>query len=294
MHLTKRRSLEELTLLDRFLFAETMEDPENLRILLEIILGKDLVLKHLPQTEKELRTSPLNRMARVDVWGMDEEGTVYSAESQKRNTGNLPRRSRFYQGMSDSELLEAGEADFNRLSDLYIILIAPFDLFGKGLCRYTFRMRCDESRDLELGDGAVRIFLNTRGTDREGISGELAELLEYIEHTNEKRRVKSPRIEKLKNNVEKIKQSGEVSVRYMQAWEEKIYDRMEGREEGIAIGRERGLREGRENGLREGRQEMLMSLIRKKLAKGKTPEEIAEELEESPETIESLIRESEG
>ena len=57
-------------------------------------------------------------------------------------------------------------------------------------------------------DGAVRIFLNTRGTDRE------------------------------------------VGVRYMQAWEEKIYDRMEG----IAIGRERGLREGRENGLREGRQ----------------------------------------
>ncbi len=183
-----------------------------------------------------------------------------------------------------------GEVDFNRLSDLYIILIAPFDLFGKGLCRYTFRMRCDESRDLELGDGAVRIFLNTRGTDREGISGELAELLEYIEHTNEKKRVKSPRIEKLKNNVEKIKQSGEVSVRYMQAWEEKIYDRMEG----IAIGRERGLREGRENGLREGRQEMLMSLIRKKLAKGKTPEEIAEELEESLETIKGLIRKSEG
>ena len=273
--MTKKRSLEELTLLDRFLFAETMEDPENLRILLEIILGKDLVLKHLPQTEKELRTSPLNRMARVDVWDMDEKGTVYSAESQKRNTGNLPRRSRFYQGMSDSELLEAGEADFNRLSDLYIILIAPFDLFGKGLCRYTFRMRCDESRDLELGDGAVRIFLNTRGTDREGISGELAELLEYIEHTNEKRRVKSPRIEKLKNNVEKIKQSGEVSVRYMQAWEEKIYDRMEGREEGIAI----------------DRQEMLISLIRKKLAKGKTPEEIAEELEEDIEIIEKLIQE---
>ena len=117
----------------------------------------------------------------------------------------------------------------------------------------------------------MRIFLNTRGTDREGISGELAELLEYIEHTNEKRRVKSPRIEKLKNNVEKIKQSGEVSVRYMQAWEEKIYDRMEGRE--------------------EGRREMLISLIRKKLAKEKTPEEIAEELEESPEIIQRLINE---
>ena len=167
----------------------------------------------------------------------------------------------------------AGEADFNRLSDLYIILIAPFDLFGKGLCRYTFRMRCDESRDLELGDGAVRIFLNTRGTDREGISGELVELLEYIEHTNEKRRVKSPRIEKLKNNVEKIKQSGEVSVRYMQAWEEKIYDRMEGRE--------------------EGRREIfaLLQKVKREIKKGKDAHEIAEELKESPELIEQLMGE---
>ena len=289
--MTKRRTLEELTLLDRFLFAETMEDPENLRILLEIILGKELVLKHLTQTEKELRTSPLNRMARVDVWGIDEEGAVYSTEAQQRNTGNLPKRSRFYQGMADSELLELGEADFNCLNDLYIILIAPFDLFGKGLCRYTFRMRCDEEPGLELRDGAVRIFLNTRGRDKAGVSEELSELLHYIEHTNEKTRYQSPRIEQLKNKVEKIKQNAEVSVRYMQAWEEKIYDRMEGREEGIAIGRERGLREGRERGLREGRQEILLSQIKKKLVKGKTSEEIADELEESLETIERLIKE---
>ena len=126
-------------------------------------------------------------------------------------------------------------------------------------------MRCDESRDRELGDGAVRIVSNTRwDTPGEGMSGEFGgHCRESNIRSNipiEKRRVKSPRIKKLKNNVEKIKQSGEVSVRYMQAWEEKIYDRMEG----IAIGRERGLREGRENGLREGRQEMLISLIREK------------------------------
>ena len=36
---------------------------------------------------------------------------------------------------------------------------------------------------------------------------------------------------------------------------------------------------------------MLMSLIRKKLAKGKTPEESAEELEEDIEIIEKLIQE---
>ena len=101
--------------------------------------------------------------------------------------------------------------------------------------------------------------------------------------------MKSPRIEKLKNNVEKIKQSGEVSVRYMQAWEEKIYDRMEGREEGIAIGRERGLREGRQ----EGRREIfaLLQKVKREMKKGKDAHEIAEELKESPELIEQLMGE---
>ena len=84
---------------------------------------------------------------------------------------------------------------------------------------------------------------------------------------------------------------------YMQAWEEKIYDRMEGREEGIAIGRERGLREGRENGLREGRQEgrreifALLQKVKREMKKGKDAHEIAEELKESPELIEQLMGE---
>ena len=46
------KDLKDLNLLDRFLFAEAMEDPQNMRDVLEIILGKDVVLKHLPQTEK--------------------------------------------------------------------------------------------------------------------------------------------------------------------------------------------------------------------------------------------------
>ena len=36
------KDLKELNLLDRFLFAEAMEDPENMRDVLEIILEKIL------------------------------------------------------------------------------------------------------------------------------------------------------------------------------------------------------------------------------------------------------------
>lgn len=74
------KSLEERTLLNRFLFAEAMEIPENMRILLEIILGRDIVLKLPPQTEKEERRSPLSRFVKLDVWTSDEEGAIYDTE----------------------------------------------------------------------------------------------------------------------------------------------------------------------------------------------------------------------
>lgn len=41
----KRKNLEDLTLLDRFLFAEAMDDPEIMQWVLEIILGKEVVLR---------------------------------------------------------------------------------------------------------------------------------------------------------------------------------------------------------------------------------------------------------
>ena len=47
------KALKDLNLLDRFLFAEAMEDPVTMQTILEIILGKDILLKYPPQAEKE-------------------------------------------------------------------------------------------------------------------------------------------------------------------------------------------------------------------------------------------------
>lgn len=60
-------------------------------------------------------------------------------------------------------MLEPGVIDFNLLNGACVIMITPFDLFGLGKYRYTFRERCDEANSLALDDGAVRIFLNTQG-----------------------------------------------------------------------------------------------------------------------------------
>ena len=237
------KDLKDLNLLDRFLFAEAMEDSENMRDVLEIILGKDVVLQHLPQTEKEQRTSPAYRFAKLDVWTKDTDDAIYDTEVQGKDTKNLPKRSRYYESLIDYKLLKPGERDFNKMSDVYIILIAPFDLFGEGKYMYTFRMTCQESSSLLLNDGATRIFLNTHGTNPEDVSPELVELLHYIENTTQEMAdsCASTRIHKMQERICSIKSSEEVSVKYMQRWEEMEMEKDEARAEGRA----EGLSEGR-------------------------------------------------
>ncbi len=269
-----KKSLQELTLLDRFLFDEAMEKPENMRAVLEIILGKDVILKSLPQTEKEERTSERYRFVKLDVWVQSEDDTVYNTEVQQENKGNLPKRSRFYQAKIDAKLLEPGVVDFNKLSPMFFILIAPFDLFGRGRYRYTFTMHCKEEPGLDLDDGATRIFLNTHGTDEENITPELKELLDFMEHTNDENpEFHSEKVRNLKRSVRAIQADEDVGVKYMQAWEERVWDRLEGKEEGIA----------------EGMEQLLLQKIERKLEKGQSVDQIADALEESPERICELM-----
>ncbi|MCU6748662.1 Rpn family recombination-promoting nuclease/putative transposase [Faecalicatena acetigenes] len=284
----RQKPLKDLNLLDRFLFAQAADDPDTMRDILEIILGKEVVLKLLPQTEKEQRTHPLNRYVRLDVWAMDEQDTVYNTEVQQKNTGNLPKRSRFYQALIDSNLLTPGNVGFHKLNPVYIILICPFDLFGYGLYRYTFRMQCEEVPELSLGDNAVRIFLNTHGKNAEGVSEELVDLLKYMEHTTEEvsRTCASERIHKIQKRIRAIKSSEKIGVKYMQAWEEKIIERNEAREEGIREGHASGLKEG----LAQGGLQKLEELVKKKVQKGYSAEEIAEMLETDIETVQKFIK----
>lgn len=266
-----KKLLQDLTLLDRFLFAEVMEDPKTFENILSIILGEDISIKGRPQSEHENRTSPLKRQVRLDVWAEDETDAVYNVEAQKENTKNLPHRSRFYQALIDSKLLDPGEVDFSNMKDCYSIIIAPFDLFGRGLYQYTFQMTCAETGQ-PLEDGATRIFLNTHGKNSEDISPELKELLYYMEHTTEEISCSTSRLQEIKNHVNIVKSSEEIGVKYMQEWEEKILEKRKARAEGRA----------------EGETFRLIQLIKKKIQKSKSFIQIADELEEEPDNIQSL------
>ena len=241
-----KRTLKDLNLMDKFLFDEAMEDKDNMKTLLDIVLGQDTHLKYPPQTEKEFRNSKENRQIRLDVYAIDEDDVVYDTEPQKQNTKNLPKRSRLYQGLIDSNLLPPGSIDFNALNTVIIIMIMPFDLFGYELYQYTFRMKCEEISELELEDGATRIFLNSHGKHPEFVNPELIELLEYMEKSTDTvaKKCESKRIHQMHERNTKLKSSKEIEIKYMQKWEEKEIERQEAYAEGERVGEKRGRTEG--------------------------------------------------
>ena len=274
--------LKDLNLTDRFLFDEVLEDRGTYQDVLSIIFGREIPLLDQPQTEKEFRVSPLIHSVRMDVFAMSEEQSIYNTEMQNTRKTDLAKRSRYYQSLIDTSLLEPGIPNYNILNQSYVIMIMTFDLFGYGKYVYTFENKCKEVPECSLGDGTAKIFLNTKGENADEVPDELIEFLDYVEHSTAETagKVKSERVRRVHDRVCRVKLSEEVGVKYMQAWEEKYYEREEGRIE--------GRKEGRIEGREEGRIKILVTQVCKKLAKGMEAPDIADMLEEEESVIQNI------
>lgn len=98
---------------------------------------------------------------------------------QTVNTGELPKRSRYYQGMIDLQLLSKNQS-YKKLGRSYIIFICLADVFHRGRHIYTFEHFCKEDKELALGDGATKIFLNADSKMDDDVSMELKAFLDYV------------------------------------------------------------------------------------------------------------------
>lgn len=134
---------------------------------------------------------------------------VYDIEMQVSDTKELPKRSRYYQGMIDLQLIDKGQfyAELNRS---YIIFICPFDTFGKGRHIYTFENTCKEDKSISMGDEAVKIFLNASGT-LDDVSKELKAFLDYVAG----KKPEDSYIERLDEAVKEAKKNREWRHEYM-------------------------------------------------------------------------------
>lgn len=280
------RKLEELNLMDDFLFQEMVaqegDGEEFVRILLKTILGKTIRrVKIVPQknilgidTNKHgIRLDAYIEEVADDIFPAGEildakiTSDIYDIEpNQKYERRSLPRRMRYYHGLIDTQLLSNG-IQYDNLQNVIIIVILPYDPFGKNRMVYTVQNQCVEDGSVFYDDGARKIFLYTRGTEGNP-SQELRDMLKYIEKTTEEN-VTNQDIESVNRLVDKLKRKREVGINYMKSWE---------REEMV---RDEGRKEGRE----EGAERKLISMVCKKMAKEKTVAEIADELEEAENVI---------
>ena len=253
-HTNPPKKLQDLNLMDRFLFSEVIESAEAYKLILEIILEREISFKGQPVAENEKRKELLGKIARLDVCAIGDDDRVYNAEVQKENENNMHKRMRYYGALMTSKLLPEGTIDYNRLSDLCMIVIAGFDMGGEGRYRYTVRRMYEGYPDKEVYDGEVIIYLNTKGKDPEGVSSELIAMLEYFEETTDEVALSSgyERIIRLNEIVASIKASDEIGVKYMNAYEERMHDIQEAREQGEERGRTEGLAEGEKIGEARG------------------------------------------
>ncbi|SDZ79973.1 conserved hypothetical protein (putative transposase or invertase) [Oribacterium sp. KHPX15] len=128
--------------------------------------------------QKTIEIGPDLHGVRFDVFATMEEGRIVDIELQVLNTGNLPKRIRYYVSMADMQMLEKGVV-YDELVESYVVMICLFDLYGESRHMYTFTNRCKENPELEMGDGTTRIVLNATGT-KDDISPKLKAFLSYV------------------------------------------------------------------------------------------------------------------
>lgn len=209
-----KKSFQELDLSNSFLFSAALEDEETCQLVLEIILGCKIPKVKVHAEHSVLINSDF-KSVRLDIYASDEVQVNYNLEAQNENQGNLPKRSRFYQAEMDVSSLKPGE-DYHNLKPGYVIFICSFDPFGQGLYRYTFEERCLE-RDISLGDGTRKIFLNTKGKNEDEVPEELVHFLKYMEESTSEyvSSITDESIIHLHEKITELKKQRKLEARYM-------------------------------------------------------------------------------
>lgn len=245
-----RRSLEELNVLDDFLFQEMItrdeEGKQFCRILLKTILGKNIgQVKVIPQ--KSILGGGTNQHGiKIDAYieaeaeQMSKEDTdvevqteIYDIEPNKYPTKSEARRTRYYHALIDTKILKSG-AEYEKLKNVVIIMILPYDPFGKNRMVYTIKRQCVEDTSVSYKDGATTIYLYTKGVEGNP-SQELRDMLQYLENSIEAN-VKNHDLANIHKLMNEVKHDEEVGISYMKSWElEQIYKET-GRQEGIKEG----------------------------------------------------------
>ena len=209
----KRKTLEELTIKDDYLFKRIMSEKDICIKFVQIILGidiKDIVYIKTEEVVKELYDS---KGIRLDVYLKDEDEIVYNIEMQVTSLGEeeFAKRFRYYEAMIDSYLLRVGQK-YKDLNKLFIVFICPFEIFKNERTIYSFKNFCVEDKSIELKDDVTKIFITTKSPNKENLSEDFLALLKYIDGNI----TDNPFVNEIESKIHEIKQDEKERGAYMQ------------------------------------------------------------------------------
>lgn len=199
---------EDLAIEDDFLFQKVMENKDICKTFLEKTLKRKIEKIHY-QNKKTVNLSSQNKSICFDVLVETEDGVMIDVEMQTSDiTKWLPQRTRYYQAMIDLNSLAKGNS-YKNLPTSYIIFVCTFDPFDKSRKVYTFTNKCHEE-NMDLNDGATKIFYNTTGT-----LGEVDEDIDNFFNYIETKTVKGEFARKVADEVERLKAHDALKLEYM-------------------------------------------------------------------------------
>ena len=266
---------DKIGITDDVMFCTVLSNSEDCREFLQRILGIEIEEIVIVGTQVSMKSNFHAKGVRLDVYAKDKKGNAYDIEMQTTKMRELPLRSRYYHSEMDSYQIAAGEK-YGNLKHSIVIFVCNFDLFAKNRSVYTFESICREDTEIHLQDKRKTIFININGS-REDVPEELAHLLDYL-------KTKTPTdgfTERLEQRVLEIRRDTEWRDDYM-TLEMKMDEKYE-----------QGLKEGLTKGLEQGYDKHLYVQVQKKLEKGKSISQIADECEESEDAICKIISEKE-
>ena len=248
---------EELTIRDDYMFKLVMRRKHICKKMLELILQINIRDIRYIEEEKNLKFQYAGKGVRLDVYVADDKNTVYNVEMQVNEPTEmeLAKRTRYYQSVIDTDLLEAGK-DYEELNDTYIIFICPFDPFKAGRHIYTFCSTCQEDTSLMLKDGATKVFLNAAGVE-DDVPENVKSFLKYVNGILSQDEF----VQEIEQEIKSVKEVEQERVSYM-TFEMRLRDEWKvGWKEGREEGREEGLQEGLQQGEKNGEQKTLLAVV---------------------------------
>ena len=252
-NLTPEEKWERATIANNFIFYKVMHNnPEICKELLEILLEMKLDRIEMRQ-EEEVEIDYGKKGIRMDVYayGVDK---AFNIELQTSDTGELPERARYYQGVLDVDQLNKG-VEYSELRTSYVIFICIPDIFKKGLGKYSFENICKENSEVVLNDRAYKYFFIAKNYDKI-LNEDQKDFLRLV-LSNECSSGFSNKISKM---VEAGKHNAQWGKEFMEFERQMAYSFREGKAEGLVEGKA------------EAKEEVVVEMLKKDIS----PELIAE------------------